>query len=721
VPWAPGGAARPKGERNMTIWKSGLPKSGYLRAHHHSSSLRSPHAAHEEGGRRDTEDGRTCEGPVHSGMKIRIGDMVATRVPADCIGRDGELMLLERLLADDGPVIAGVHGIGGIGKSTLLSAFAARSQQLGAAVIYLDCRVVEPTERGFLGELGAVVGADFRNPDQAAHAVGLLAPRVILMLDTYERFRLMDSWLRQVFVPSLSNNVRIVLCGRDPMVAGWLTTPGWHNLTVTLALDTLGDRDALDLLERSQVSCADARQIMRLTRGHPLALKLAAAAVGGRRRMVDLESAVLPRVVEELTRLYVEEIGDSFTRQVLNAASLVRRTTLSLLSAMLPDAPPQDAYERLRALPFVAMSREGLHVHDTMQQTIAAALKAADPTTYREHRRAAWRQLRAEFRTAGASETWRYTADMLYIIENPVTREAFFPLNAHLLAVEAVRPADGSDIETIVARHEGDEAAAWLLGWWRRAPRAFRVVRDQQGTITGFYALLEPASGDLDVASAEADPVLRLWLAHLRRIPVAADERVLFCLRWLSAANGEAPSPEQGATWLDMKRSYMEMRPHLRRIYMSVVDIATYGPIAAGLGFRVLDDAGATLDGKTYHTAMLDFGPQSVDGWLAGLVATELGIEDEQLLDADARELVFGGKRVPLTRREFAVMHLLTERPGTAISRDTLLDTIWGVDYEGGSNVVDAVVRLLRKKMGEHASCIEAVSGFGYRLRRRPD
>jgi DNA-binding response OmpR family regulator len=63
----------------------------------------------------------------------------------------------------------------------------------------------------------------------------------------------------------------------------------------------------------------------------------------------------------------------------------------------------------------------------------------------------------------------------------------------------------------------------------------------------------------------------------------------------------------------------------------------------------------------------------------------------------------------------------LTERPGTAISRDTLLDTIWGVDYEGGSNVVDAVVRLLRKKMGEHASCIEAVSGFGYRLRRRPD
>jgi hypothetical protein len=505
------------------------------------------------------------------------------------------------------------------------------------------------------------------------------------------------------------------------MVAGWLTAPGWHDLTLMVALDTLSDGDALDLLERSQVSSADARHIVRLTRGHPLALKLAAAAVSGKRRMVDLESAVLPRVVQELTRLYVTEIGDSFTRRVLNAASVVRRTTLSLLSAMLPDAPPQNAYKRLRALPFVTMSCEGLHVHDTMQQTIAAALKAADPTTYREHRRGAWRQLRAEFRNAGASEMWRYTADMLYMIENPVTRDAFFPLNAHLLAVETASRADGPAIETIVAGHEGDEATVWLLGWWRRAPQAFRVVRDQQGTLTGFYVLFEPSRGDRDVASAEADPVLGSWLAHLRRIPVAAHERVLFCLRWLSAASGEAPSSEQGAMWLDMKRSYMEMRPHLRRIYVPVVDIATYEPIVAGLGFRVLEDAGVTLDGKVYHTAMLDFGPQSVDGWLAGLVATELGIEDEQLLDADARELMFGGKRVPLTRREFAVMQLLTERPGTAIHRTTLLDTIWGADYEGGSNVVDAVVRLLRKKLGDRASYIESVSGFGYRFRRRSD
>jgi hypothetical protein len=172
-------------------------------------------------------------------MNLKLSDLIATRSPIDCIGRDHELKLLERLVAHDGAVIAGVHGIGGIGKSTLLSAFAARVRRLGAVAIYLDCRAIEPTERGFLTELSTLLGADLRSADAAARALGRPKKAVVLMLDTYERFRLMDSWLRQVFVPSLGANVRIVLCGRDPLTTGWLTMPGWQDLVLTLELDTL--------------------------------------------------------------------------------------------------------------------------------------------------------------------------------------------------------------------------------------------------------------------------------------------------------------------------------------------------------------------------------------------------------------------------------------------------------------------------------------------------
>jgi len=83
-----------------------------------------------------------------------------------------------------------------------------------------------------------------------------------------------------------------------------------------------------------------------------------------------------------------------------------------------------------------------------------------------------------------------------------------------------------------------------------------------------------------------------------------------------------------------------------------------------------------------------------------------------------ARELLLDGQRIALTPLEFGVMALLESRSGEAVSRDELLRQVWGHAHEGGSNVVDAVVRGLRRKCGQHADMLETVRGVGYRLRR---
>ena len=62
-------------------------------------------------------------------------------------------------------------------------------------------------------------------------------------------------------------------------------------------------------------------------------------------------------------------------------------------------------------------------------------------------------------------------------------------------------------------------------------------------------------------------------------------------------------------------------------------------------------------------------------------------------------------------------MRYLNAREGKDVSRSELLRDVWGTRYEGGSNVVDAVVRTLRKKLGDQAARVETVSGVGYRLR----
>ncbi len=149
-----------------------------------------------------------------------------------------------------------------------------------------------------------------------------------------------------------------------------------------------------------------------------------------------------------------------------------------------------------------------------------------------------------------------------------------------------------------------------------------------------------------------------------------------------------------------------------------VQDLTAFAGVAQRLGFQVLPATGTRADADHYGAAMLDFGPSSVDGWLARLVAAELGVEENDLLDSMARELVLKGGRVNLSKLEFGVMEYLQTNAGKAIPRTALLENVWEQSYDGGSNVVDVVIRALRKKLAERASVIETVHGVGYRFRR---
>ena len=75
------------------------------------------------------------------------------------------------------------------------------------------------------------------------------------------------------------------------------------------------------------------------------------------------------------------------------------------------------------------------------------------------------------------------------------------------------------------------------------------------------------------------------------------------------------------------------------------------------------------------------------------------------------------GARVALTPLEFGLFRHLRDREGSSVSRGELLREVWGTEFTGGSNVVDAVVRSLRSKLGHAAVVVETVRGRGYRLR----
>lgn len=644
-------------------------------------------------------------------MSRQVRELLAERASEGFVGRRDEKAGLLRLLETESELVVQIHGPAGVGKSTLLRAFTDEAARRGATVVPLECTLIEPTERGFLHELGSATGDELVDVGEAALRLEGLGDRVIITLDTYEVLRLLDTWLRQTLLPALGDQVRFVLAGRQPPVSTWLTSAEWSGLFRAIAIGPLSEQESLELLAQGGISDERARGINRFARGHPLALKLAAATAKDRPGLT-LEEGAVQQVVQQLSQLFLADVEDEATREALEAASVVRRITRSLLTTMCPEAP-SEVYERLAALPFMDSRRDGLRMHDAVHESLAASLKSADPSRYREYRRAAWRQLRSEVRQAGPTDLWRYTADMLYIIENPVAREAFFPSGSQSLAVEPARSEHGAAIQEITRAHEGPEASRFLDLWWNRHPEFFHVARDGKGATVAFYCMFDPAA--VEPADLVRDPLVDAWWKHVRKDAVGKSESVLFIRRWLGVEPGEAPSAEQAACWLDIKRTYMELRPNLRRVYLTVVDLPTYAPVALELGFRPLDEAHKVLDGSTYHSAVLDLGPSSVDGWLAALVAAELGIEEGGMLDLEAHELVIDDDRIALTPLEFGVMSFLSQKEGAAVSRIDLLEKVWGYEYTGGSNVVDAVVRTLRKKLGKKANLVETVRGVGYR------
>jgi two-component system phosphate regulon response regulator PhoB len=85
-------------------------------------------------------------------------------------------------------------------------------------------------------------------------------------------------------------------------------------------------------------------------------------------------------------------------------------------------------------------------------------------------------------------------------------------------------------------------------------------------------------------------------------------------------------------------------------------------------------------------------------------------------LDSDRYEVRVSGAPVRLTITEFNLLVFLLKNKGRVLSRDKLLERVWGYRYGGTTRTVDTHIQRLREKLGTEAQCIETIRGVGYRL-----
>ena len=85
-------------------------------------------------------------------------------------------------------------------------------------------------------------------------------------------------------------------------------------------------------------------------------------------------------------------------------------------------------------------------------------------------------------------------------------------------------------------------------------------------------------------------------------------------------------------------------------------------------------------------------------------------------LSPDKRSVHVSGVNVELTYKEFEMLHVLMEHEGIVMSRDMLMDRVWGSEFDGENRTIDVHIRTLRAKLGAAGEYIKTVRGIGYKI-----
>ena len=541
------------------------------------------------------------------------------------VGREEERALFASALASE-PLpfhVLKLYGPGGVGKTALLHEFQNVARTAHVPTTYLDARDLEPTPNAFEQAVDRSV------------ATSTSEGRAVLMIDTYEAIADLDDWVREDFLPEVSEHLLVVLAGRYAPSAGWRGDLGWRDLTRVVALRNLAPEESHALLDAQGIPSEQHGPILSFTHGHPLALSLVAEYVR-HKPDVDFTPEASPDVVGTLLKRFVQETAEGERNAALETASVVRIVTEDLLSALLGVDDSYEAFEWLRGLSFVEAGPEGIFLHDLVRDVLAADLRWRRPERAAELSVRARKYYTRKLLDAGTERAQQHVlADYAFLHrDNAVVRPLLDQLRSQWQHVQpqasgSPKPEEWELLHTLVARHEGEAAAQIATHWFDLQPHNVQLFRDADGGVVGFLFCLA-----LDETTAEqraADPGAEAAWSYLEaHAPLRKGERATVFRFWLDHHAYQGVSAVQSLIFVATVRHYLQT-PGLAFTFLPCAEPDFWALVLMYAGLRRLPEADFTVGDRTFGVYGHDWRAIPPERWLGGLAERGLPATPEEM------------------------------------------------------------------------------------------
>ncbi|MCB9676337.1 MAG: hypothetical protein H6737_14535 [Alphaproteobacteria bacterium] len=391
------------------------------------------------------------------------------------VGRDAVLARIRAALDGDGPRVAFVQGIGGIGKSTVLRAAVAAHD---GPVHWFDALGLPPD----LPQLAA------------------LAAEGVVVVDGLDQVPGVAETLRREVALRLPAGGRLLLASREAPSVRWTGDLGVGGFT-RIPLEGLEDDDARALL--AQWGVEPDSTLLELCEGHPLMLVLAAQLPDGDQvSLHDLDRA--PDLVVAMVEALGAAPSDPMLRQAVTTCAIARRTTEPLLRSVLGLDDARAVFDALAAQHWAQRDADGLYPHDLVRNAQRAEAKWRD----RERYDALFRTIAALAIERVRTEGIAGLPDVAFLLaDNALYRR--IAAHRHVNAVPPVKTTETSLVHAFFAPHYGPAHVDRVLRWLEAGALELYTLDGPDGKPTELMPVLDDAvlfgepTGDVMVDAAQ--------------------------------------------------------------------------------------------------------------------------------------------------------------------------------------------------------------------------